>query len=78
VLADYLARLIRGGDARLAALDAATQEAADDGALHKARLCRARALQERRELNEVCAMHDRLARRFLQRPRPNHHSYRPA
>jgi hypothetical protein len=65
MLADYLARLIRDGHARLAALDAATQEAANDGALHKARVCRAQALQERRELNELRAMRDRLARRFL-------------
>jgi hypothetical protein len=64
-MVDTLAQLIGDCDARLAALDADATHAAEDGALRAAPAIHAKALEVRRELEELHAMQHRLARRFF-------------
>lgn len=63
-MADVLARLIRACNEREDALDAHAAESAADGSLRSARLIQLRAMELRRERDELHAMRDRLFRRF--------------
>ncbi len=64
-MADVLAGLIGDCDSRLAALDIDAAEAAQEGALRAARAIHAKALEVRRELEQLQAMEHRLVRRFF-------------
>lgn len=63
-MADVLSQLIGDCDARLATLDAAAADAAEDGARRAARAIHSTALEVRRELDQLQAMEHRLVRRF--------------